>query len=81
MTKLEQNQICQGLPIQSFLTLPMQRITRLPLLVDAVCHRMDPSSQEYENATRTLQNLQKVCKTRSAGPEKVLLTEHLMETI
>ena len=62
VTKLEQNQICQGLPIQSFLTLPMQRITRLPLLVDAVCHRMDPSSQEYENATRTLQNLQKVWK-------------------
>ena len=30
VTKLEQNQICQGLPIQSFLTLPMQRITRLP---------------------------------------------------
>lgn len=58
--RLEQRRECQGLPIQSFLTLPMQRITRLPLLVDAVCHRLDPEAPEYQGVTRTLHNLQKV---------------------
>ena len=51
---------CQGLTLQSFLTLPMQRITRLPLLVDAACHRMDSASAEYQQATLCLHTIQKV---------------------
>lgn len=31
--RLEEHSICQGLPLQSFFMLPMQRITRLPLLI------------------------------------------------
>ena len=34
LSQLESDPACQGLKMQSFLTLPMQRITRLPLLVD-----------------------------------------------
>jgi len=34
LLELEADPITQGLSLQSFLTLPMQRITRLPLLVD-----------------------------------------------
>ena len=34
VVKLEGNKKAQGLTLQSFLVLPMQRITRLPLLVN-----------------------------------------------
>jgi hypothetical protein len=36
---LEEDSRCQMLRIDSFLMLPMQRITRLPLLVNAVIQR------------------------------------------
>lgn len=37
LSELERDPVTQGLSLQSFLTLPMQRITRLPLLVDVSC--------------------------------------------
>ena len=57
---LERGEACQGLTMQSFLTLPMQRVTRLPLLVDAVCHRMHPSHAAYPTVKACLYALQKV---------------------
>lgn len=44
---LEQSPACQGLGLHSFLMLPMQRITRFPLLIDAVLKRLDQSDEEY----------------------------------
>ena len=49
-----------GLTLQSFLALPMQRVTRLPLLVDNICHRMDPKTANYSVVTSCLSVLQKV---------------------
>ena len=60
LRRLEATTSCQGLTLQSFLTLPMQRITRLPLLVDAACHRMDSASVDYQQATLCLHTIQKV---------------------
>lgn len=43
--------------MHSFLMLPMQRITRLPLLVDAIFHRLEhntPIWHEYKVALATL---------------------------
>ena len=37
---LESSPVCQSLAMHSFLMLPMQRITRLPLLIDAIYHRL-----------------------------------------
>lgn len=34
----EKNKNCGGLPLHSFLLLPLQRITRLPLLMDVSCY-------------------------------------------
>jgi hypothetical protein len=45
--------------MHSFLMLPMQRITRLPLLIDAIFHRLPPSSVEYENCKNALTVLNK----------------------
>ena len=39
LKELEAEEACQGLAMNSFLMLPMQRITRLPLLTDAIASR------------------------------------------
>lgn len=46
---VESNPIACGLGLHSFLMLPMQRITRLPLLIDAVFKRCNINDSEYEN--------------------------------
>ncbi len=49
--------MCQSLNMQSFLMLPMQRITRLPLLMEAIHSRLqqggnnNPSSSSSPSAT------------------------------
>jgi hypothetical protein len=60
LRQLESNPICQSLPLQSFLMLPMQRITRLPLLIDAVLTRLDQTDDEYSTCQLTLATLNKV---------------------
>lgn len=40
--------------------LPMQRITRLPLLVDAVLSKLKPDDDEFDNWKMTLALLNKV---------------------
>lgn len=52
-----------GLSLHSFLMLPMQRITRLPLLVDAVLSKLKSDDDEYDNWKMTLAILNKVNKT------------------
>ncbi|XP_076451935.1 uncharacterized protein LOC143287661 isoform X2 [Babylonia areolata] len=74
---LEQNPDCQFLPMSSFLLLPMQRITRLPLLVDAVRHRLDPATKRHESASKALDYLSRVVKQCNDGAKKMLQTEQM----
>ncbi len=60
MNELERHPSCGSLPLHSFISAPMQRITRMPLLVDAVCHRMDPTDPDYHRAMDALHEMQKV---------------------
>lgn len=62
LNQLESNPKCQSLNLHSFLTLPMQRITRMPLLIDAVLSKMDSVNDEVEYKTYqlTLATLNKV---------------------
>ena len=57
---LESSPVCQSLAMHSFLMLPMQRITRLPLLLDAIFHRLNTDSPEYQPCKAALQTLNKV---------------------
>ena len=41
--------------------LPMQRITRLPLLIDAIFTRLDSNSSEFEVCREALEIINKVC--------------------
>ena len=75
--RLEQHPDCQFLPMSSFLLLPMQRITRLPLLVDAVRHRLDPGTKRYDSASKALDSLNVIVKHCNDGAKKMLQTEQM----
>lgn len=57
---LENDSVCCGLNLHSFLMLPMQRITRLPLLIDAVMTKLKSNDQEFDDWKMTLAILNKV---------------------
>jgi len=65
LTALERAAEAQSLPLQSFLILPMQHVTRLPLLVDAILHQLDVqrgnrSSEDCTAVGRCLETLHTV---------------------
>ncbi|XP_015017864.2 uncharacterized protein LOC6582314 isoform X1 [Drosophila mojavensis] len=61
LEKLEASPSCCGLNLHSFLMLPMQRITRLPLLIDAVFSKESPhNTEEYEGWKLALALVQKI---------------------
>ena len=60
---LESSPVCQSLAMHSFLMLPMQRVTRLPLLVEAIYKRLqlaDRSEEECETCKLALDTINKV---------------------
>ncbi|XP_051894990.1 rho guanine nucleotide exchange factor 16 [Pristis pectinata] len=68
---------CGGLPIISFLILPMQRVTRLPLLVDTICQKTNRLQAEYDAATRALKAISKLVKMCNEGARKMERTEQM----
>lgn len=60
LRQLENSASCQSLSFYSFLMIPMQRITRWPLLVDAVLKRLSPQDPEYISCQYALATLNKV---------------------
>ncbi|XP_021366449.1 uncharacterized protein LOC110458828 isoform X3 [Mizuhopecten yessoensis] len=79
--RMESYPDCQGLPMMSFLLLPMQRITRLPLLVDAICHRMEPATEQHKGATRALEALNRVVRKCNDGAKKMQQTEQMCRLV
>ncbi|KAM8927401.1 rho guanine nucleotide exchange factor 16 [Pelodytes ibericus] len=68
---------CGGLPMFSFLILPMQRVTRLPLLMDTICQKTDVNSPEYEANTRALKAISKLVRQCNDGARKMERTEQM----
>ncbi|XP_072282108.1 rho guanine nucleotide exchange factor 16 [Pyxicephalus adspersus] len=68
---------CGGLPMISFLILPMQRVTRLPLLMDTICQKTDVYTPEYEASTRALKAISKLVKQCNEGARKMERTEQM----
>lgn len=52
--RLESDRQCQGLDMRSFLMLPMQRVTRYPLLVIAILDRIPTESEQHKTAQMAL---------------------------
>ncbi|XP_015266583.1 PREDICTED: rho guanine nucleotide exchange factor 16, partial [Gekko japonicus] len=59
LKQIERKPECGSLPLISFLILPMQRVTRLPLLMDTVCQKTRMGSPAYDAATRALKAISK----------------------
>ncbi|KFP90534.1 Rho guanine nucleotide exchange factor 16, partial [Apaloderma vittatum] len=60
LKQIERKPECGGLPMISFLILPMQRVTRLPLLLDVMCQKTKACTAAYGAATRALKAISKV---------------------
>ncbi|KAK9881638.1 hypothetical protein WA026_017160 [Henosepilachna vigintioctopunctata] len=58
--QLETSPVCQCLSLYSFLMLPMQRITRWPLLLDAVLKRLEETDPEYITCQYVLATINKI---------------------
>ncbi|XP_034556393.1 rho guanine nucleotide exchange factor 26-like [Notolabrus celidotus] len=67
LTRIEGHPDCRNLPMISFLILPMQRITRLPLLMDTICQKTPKDSAQYEECKKALQAVSKVVRKCNEG--------------
>ncbi|KAE8593324.1 hypothetical protein XENTR_v10019072 [Xenopus tropicalis] len=77
LKQIEMKAECGGLPMFSFLILPMQRVTRLPLLMDTICQKMDMRTKEYGETTHALKALSKLVKQCNEGARKMERTEQM----
>ncbi|XP_013182126.1 PREDICTED: ephexin-1-like [Papilio xuthus] len=74
LKRLESHPACQSLSLHSFLMLPMQRVTRLPLLLDAVLRNLQPADREYDgcmHALATLNDFVSQCNEGARNTERV----------
>lgn len=54
LKQLESDPICQGLTFHSYLLLPLQRVTRYPLLMEAILRRILPDTLQYRFCKKAL---------------------------
>ncbi|XP_036821759.1 rho guanine nucleotide exchange factor 26-like isoform X2 [Oncorhynchus mykiss] len=80
LTRIEGHPDCRNLPMISFLILPMQRVTRLPLLMDVICQKAPKDSAQYETCKKALQSVSKVVRQCNEGARTMERTE-MMYTI
>nr|XP_033778162.1 rho guanine nucleotide exchange factor 16 [Geotrypetes seraphini]XP_033778163.1 rho guanine nucleotide exchange factor 16 [Geotrypetes seraphini]XP_033778164.1 rho guanine nucleotide exchange factor 16 [Geotrypetes seraphini] len=77
LKQIEMSPDCGGLPMISFLILPMQRVTRLPLLMDTICQKTSSDLPEHEAASRALKAISKLVKQCNEGARTMERTEHM----
>ena len=77
LKRLESHKRCQALNMQSFLLLPMQRITRLPLLILAIINRTPLDHPDHQLVENTLRSVQKLVTKCNDGARKMERTEQL----
>ncbi|XP_053246294.1 rho guanine nucleotide exchange factor 26 [Podarcis raffonei] len=80
LSRIESQEECRNLPMISFLILPMQRVTRLPLLMDTICQKTPKESPKYEACKRALKEVSKLVRLCNEGARTMERTE-MMYTI
>lgn len=80
VTQIESRPECQSLPLNSFLMLPMQRITRLPLLADAVLSKLSIENTDRSSWEKVLSTFTYVASECNEGA-RAAAQEAEMETI
>lgn len=61
----------------SFLILPMQRVTRLPLLMDTICEKTTKETAEYYKACWAFKAISKLVKSCNDGARRMERTEQM----
>ncbi|XP_070812103.1 rho guanine nucleotide exchange factor 16 [Pituophis catenifer annectens] len=77
LKQIEQKPECGSLPLISFLILPMQRVTRLPLLMDTVCQKTPVNTAAYRATTQALKAISKLVKKCNEGAHTMERTEQM----
>ncbi|XP_052418875.1 rho guanine nucleotide exchange factor 16 [Carassius gibelio] len=77
LKQIECSEACGGLPMISFLILPMQRITRLPLLLDTICQKTPKETAEYYAACWAFKAISKLVKCCNDGARRMERTEQM----
>uniref|UniRef100_A0A8C9VYW8 Rho guanine nucleotide exchange factor (GEF) 16 n=1 Tax=Scleropages formosus TaxID=113540 RepID=A0A8C9VYW8_SCLFO len=77
LKRLECSAECGGLPIISFLILPMQRVTRLPLLMDTICQKTPLKTVEHASTVFALKTISKLVKKCNDGARTMERTEQM----
>ncbi|XP_050991050.1 rho guanine nucleotide exchange factor 26 isoform X1 [Labeo rohita] len=80
LTRIEAHPDCRNLPMISFLILPMQRVTRLPLLMDTIGQKTPKDSAPYEACKKALHVVSKLVRKCNEGARTMERTE-MMYTI
>ncbi|XP_058991632.1 rho guanine nucleotide exchange factor 16 isoform X1 [Mustela lutreola] len=79
LKEIEKRPACGGLPMISFLILPMQRVTRLPLLTDTLCLKSQGHPERYKAASRALKAISKLVQQCNEGARRMERTEQMYE--
>nr|XP_013009369.1 rho guanine nucleotide exchange factor 16 isoform X2 [Cavia porcellus]XP_013009371.1 rho guanine nucleotide exchange factor 16 isoform X2 [Cavia porcellus]XP_013009372.1 rho guanine nucleotide exchange factor 16 isoform X2 [Cavia porcellus]XP_023421545.1 rho guanine nucleotide exchange factor 16 isoform X2 [Cavia porcellus] len=74
---IEKRPVCGGLPMISFLILPMQRVTRLPLLTDTLCLKSQGHPERFKAASQALKAISKLVRRCNEGAHTMERTEQL----
>ncbi|CAH7448275.1 rho guanine nucleotide exchange factor 16 [Phodopus roborovskii] len=74
---IEKRPACGGLPMISFLILPMQRVTRLPLLTDTLCLKTQSHPERYKAASHALKAISKLVRQCNEGAHTMERTEQM----
>ncbi|KAM3617117.1 uncharacterized protein V6R79_002437 [Siganus canaliculatus] len=77
LKQIEGSSECGGLPMISFLILPMQRVTRLPLLLDTICQKTPDTTAEYFAAVWALNAISKLVTNCNDGARRMERTEQM----
>ncbi|XP_034029058.1 rho guanine nucleotide exchange factor 16 [Thalassophryne amazonica] len=77
LKQIESSSECGGLPMISFLILPMQRVTRLPLLLDTICQKTQDKTAEYFAAVWALKAISKLVASCNDGARRMERTEQM----
>ncbi|KAI8513688.1 hypothetical protein Bbelb_080120 [Branchiostoma belcheri] len=81
LKKLELDERCGKLPFSSFLLLPMQRITRFPLLVEGIMSLREMGTELYDTALGALMAVRDVSKQCNQATRKELQMMELEDLV
>ncbi|XP_035658717.1 rho guanine nucleotide exchange factor 16-like [Branchiostoma floridae] len=84
LKKLEMDERCGKLPFSSFLLLPMQRITRFPLMVERIMNMREADTKLFNTALDALtavRNVSKQCNQATRKEQQMIELEDLVKKL